>query len=152
MRRGTPVLRDRELEGSERSYQLANTLAGIASPELLEQLIFAVSKLHDIGGQTFIAAVRSKYAKHTVRNPRGEILGEHLELLADPREPGQYETDAYVFHWDHIATAIRGAEREPDTDFPVDVARDLKQNELQLSEEQAAELEAERELAGAAQE
>lgn len=132
MRRGTTVVRDRDQEGSERSQQLALTLAGIACPELMEQLVYAVSKAHSIGGQFFLAAGRSKYGKRTVRNNQGEILGETWELLEDPREAGDYETDYYVLHWDHIATAIRGAEREDDTQFPVDVARERKSQEVTL--------------------
>lgn len=120
MRRGTSIVRDRELEGSERSAELATALAQICDPGLLEALVHAKAMLDYNGGQIFIAAVRNKYRITTQRSPEGNIVGETRTLLENRQEPGNYETDAYVFHFDHIATALRSAKKEPDTQFPVD--------------------------------
>jgi hypothetical protein len=120
MRRGTNIVRDRELEGSSRSAELATALAQIACPELLEAIVHGVSLLHFTGGQIFIAGVRNKYRVTTLRNELGNVVAEERTLLEDRREPGNYETDGYVFHYDHIATALRGARKEPDSAFPAD--------------------------------
>lgn len=155
MRRGRTVVRRRDLEGSERSHGLAAALAEMSSPEFLEALVHGVAQLDSIGGQLFIAAVRNKYAKVTVTNDAGEVLGEQWDRLEDHKDPGDYETDGYVIHWDHIATAVRNARKEPDTEFPTEPQPEAPYEENlrdELDAEVDAELAEERELAAVAAE
>lgn len=144
MRRGRTVVRRRDLEGSERSLELGAVLGGMCSPELMEALVHGVAQLDSIGGQLFIAAHRPKYKKQLVENPQtGEILGEQWVELEDFKEPGDYETVAYAIHWDHIATAFRGARKEPDTPFPMDIERETVRlpTEEELWDQQEAEVD-----------
>ncbi len=121
MRRGyANVVRDRELEGSERSAELATALAQTCDPEFLEALVHAKALIDAVGGQVFIAGVRNKYEVKTVRDAAGNILGESKQLLDDHSLPGEYATDAYLFHYEHIATALRGARKQPDDARPAE--------------------------------
>lgn len=112
MRRTTHTRRIRELEGSDRSVELAQALAMTCDPETLEALLHAKMLLDSVGGQIFMAAQRPKFRE----TPQG------LVPLEDHREPGKYVTVGYVLQYDHIATALR-APREPDStpdDLPED--------------------------------
>jgi hypothetical protein len=119
MRRDWNTVRNRDLEGSERSYQLLQGLAAQCDPETAEMFVHIKSLLDSNGGQFFIAARREKYAKQVVRDEdTGSIIGEVKVKLDDHKVPGVYETDGYYFHFDHIATALREHPREPDTKTP----------------------------------
>lgn len=130
MRRGRTVVRRRDLEGDERSLELCGAIAAQVSPELAEALLHGIAQLNSIGGQLFIASVRNKYQKITVRDQAGNIAGEQWVKLQDHKDPGDYETDAYVFHWDHIATAVRNSKKEPDTAFPAEPRQEVQVEEL----------------------
>lgn len=95
------TVRVREFEGSERSLQLATALAQVCDPDTLEKLLQIKTSLDTIGGQVYIAAYRTKYDAAT-----GEPLG-------DVKNPGVYETDGYLFQYEHIAKVNRQP-REPD--------------------------------------
>lgn len=147
MRRGWNVVRDRTEEGSERSLELATALAQTSDPDFLEQVVHAKALLDAVGGQVFIAAVRNKYAVITVRDRAGNVLGEQREVLEDRKQPGEYETDAYLFHFDHIATALRDAARQPDSEFPAEGPAEVEIDAAGVEPEEVDELEAELELA-----
>ena len=96
-----------DLEGHDRSQQLGLALAQICDPETLEKLIHMKTTLDSIGGQFYVAAFRNKYK--TVADEEGQMLVP----VDDPTEPGQYHTDGYVFHYEHIAKLNR-QRAEPD--------------------------------------
>lgn len=153
MRRGWNVVRNRDAEGDERSLELAGALAAISDPDFLERVLHAKTMLDSVGGQIFIAAVRNKYAVKTLRTAAGHIVAEERDLLEDRKAPGEYETDAYLFHYDHIATALRDARKEADSEFPAEAREeevvhlgedapltDLEQFEADLVAAETAEL------------
>ena len=148
MRRQWSTVRDHEAEGSDRSQQLGLTLAAICDPETLEKLIHLKALLDANGGQALICAYRNKYGYQDQVDANGDAYKVKVRL-EDPQEPGVYETDGYLIHFDHIATTLRSRqpEREPDAKpekpmpFPTDDdAGDLRDA---IEAEVAAELEAE---------
>lgn len=100
MRRDFHTVRRADLEGHQRSMELAQALAMTTDPETLEKLIQIKSLLDSVGGQVYIAAYRTKY-------------GPDGKPVEDVREPGSYETDGYLFRYEHIAKINRQA-AEPD--------------------------------------
>lgn len=100
MKRQFHTVRRPDLEGSPRSHALAAALAEKCDPELLERFLEIKAILDSIGGQVYFAAYRTKYSPEGVP-------------LEDVKQPGRYETDGYVFHWEHIAR-INRQRIEPD--------------------------------------
>ena len=100
--------RRQELEGHERSLQLATALAMKTDPDTMEKLLEVKNLLDSVGGQVYIAAFRNKY-KTVVEN--GQLVDVPVD---DPKdEAGKYVTDGYVFHYEHIAKLNR-QRPEPD--------------------------------------
>lgn len=87
-------------EGTARTLELATALAQMADPDFLEKVIHLKSMLDSIGGQVYIAAYRDKF------DGQGNKLEDH-------KQPGDYATIGYLFHYDHIAKITR-APVEPD--------------------------------------
>jgi hypothetical protein len=109
MKRQWHTARIPELDGSDRSMQLAAAIAQVSDPQTLEALLQGLTLLDRVGGQLYIAAYRTKYK--TEQDPS---TGEFRRLpVRDVREPGSYETDGLVFHYEHIAKITR-QDPEPD--------------------------------------
>jgi hypothetical protein len=129
MKRGWVSTRDQTTdfgEGSETAQRKAMILAEIADAELLDSFIRIVSAMQAFGGKAFIAAQRRKL------DAQGNIVGHN--------EVGQYDTLAYVVHYDHEnVRSITGEPAEPDLMFK-DVERLF--TKLVLGEEPAPEPEA----------
>lgn len=147
MRRQWAVPRDRDLEGSDRSLELAQALAVKVDPDTLEKLVELVSLLHSIGGQAFVCAIRSKYQTVVADNPElaaalGVQVGQRIRIKVDPDQPGTYETDALAIHYEHIATAARDQDREPDAKLPVPPLEPRSLDEGDFRDEIEAEVDA----------
>jgi hypothetical protein len=119
-----------EAEGSERSQQLALSLAAECDPEFLETLLHYKSALDEFGGQIYIAAARDKF----------DTEGNNVEHN-EPR--GSFETWGYVCHYGHKAQ-LKGQETEPDV--PWGAAEAPEQNghaEAEADEQPTEVIEAE---------
>lgn len=110
MKRQWHTARQPELDGSERSTQLALAIAQVADPATLEALLQTLTLLDRIGGQVYIAAYRRKYA------PVESEQGTYFQAVDDVKQPGTYMTDGFVFHYEHIAKLPRQSP-EPDADL-----------------------------------
>jgi hypothetical protein len=100
MRRQFHTVRRVDLEGHERSLELAQALAVTTDPDTMEKLVQIKALLDSVGGQVYIAAFRTKYRAD----------GTPVENV---QEPGKYETDGYLFQYEHIAK-INRQDVEPD--------------------------------------
>ena len=127
MKRQFHVVRRPDLEGSPRSHALAAALAEKCDPEFLERILELKCLFDSIGGQVYTAAYRTKYDTRT---------GEPVKDVKN--EPGRYETDGYVFHYEHIAKINRQA---PEPDAKIEDTPDNL--EAELNAEAIAELVAE---------
>lgn len=129
MKRQWSTPRRTDLEGSERSMELATALAQIADPDFLEKVIQAKALLDSVGGQFYIAAYRTKY---------DIVSGEPVE---DLKQPGRYETDGYLIDYGHIAR-INRQDAEPDAKGalpnPVEEVRQALE-EIEAEESEPAE-------------
>jgi hypothetical protein len=124
MKRQWHTARIPDADGSDRSVQLAHALAQVLDPPTLEALLQSFTLLDRIGGQVYIASVRTKYK--TVVDADAQTV-ERVPV-EDVREPGSYETDGFVFHYEHIAKLPRaedeGDDRQRDSfpDLPVEAS------------------------------
>lgn len=83
--------------------QLATALAQVSDPDFLEAVLHIKSMLDRLGGQMYLAGYREKF------DGEGRLLSDH-------KQPGNYETVGYLFHYDHIAK-ITQAPNEPDANL-----------------------------------
>lgn len=110
MKRSWHTARQPELDGSDRSTQIALAIAQVADPGVLEALLQTLTLLDRIGGQVYIAADRQKYA------PQETDQGVMYLPVTNVKEPGTYMTDGFVFQYEHIAKLPRQPV-EPDAEF-----------------------------------